>query len=180
MYKSLVTLTVTILVVVSTASADKEKKGGHPMHNMTCKGEPINMKAMMTGHKECHDEVFGVSATTVNPTTMTAEARKEMMKKWMENSVCMNVCTMKKHKLLNADGTYNAEEADKWVKAVFPSGVQPAIKKAFDECASTHGKAFNMDNKCAGYKAFRDCKLAKLMEICEFKKSDAGPSSEEI
>lgn len=111
MYKSLVTLTVTILVVVSTASvklvkillykylqkfklcplfvrqADKEKKGGHPMHNMTCKGEPINMKAMMTGHKECHDEVFGVSATTVNPTTMTAEARKEMMKKWMENSV---------------------------------------------------------------------------------------------
>ncbi|OXA44627.1 uncharacterized protein LOC110857797 [Folsomia candida] len=178
MYKLAIVLSVAVVVALfAGASAGKlegkkMKDGHHKHHNLTCKGEAINMKGMFVGKKECYDEIFGTSATTVNPKTMTEEAKKERIQKWKDNALCMEVCTMKKQKTLNADGTYNALEAEKWVKAIFPSAVQSALKKAFDDCASTNGKSFSMDNKCAGYKAFRQCKVKSVMEICEFKKGE--------
>ncbi|OXA44471.1 hypothetical protein Fcan01_20792 [Folsomia candida] len=82
---------------------------------------------------------------------------------------CLKVCIWKKQKMLNDDGTYNVAETEKLVKAVFDTEVQPTLKKAFDECASANSKSFSLDNKCAGYKAFLDCKIKKFEEICEVK-----------
>ncbi|XP_035715442.1 uncharacterized protein LOC110859462 [Folsomia candida] len=71
--------------------------------------------------------------------------------------------------MLNADGTYNADEAEKLLKAAFPTAVQATLKKAVDDCASANAKTFSLDNKCAGYQAFNDCKSKKYAEICKFK-----------
>ncbi|OXA58603.1 uncharacterized protein LOC110847555 [Folsomia candida] len=179
MYKFAFVLSLVLVVIISATSAGKTdgKKWKGKFKNMTCKGESMNMTSMFVGQKECYAEVVGTGGTTVNPTTVTEENRKEWMKKWKENELCIEVCKWKKQKMLNDDGTYNADGSEKLMKAVLPTSVQAAFKKAVDECASTNGKSFSLDNKCAGYKAFKDCKVKKFMEICEIKK---GESAEEV
>jgi len=135
------------------------------------------MKAFTVGHKECHDEIFPSHGQGSTPVKPTDDDKKEMMKKYQENSMCFEVCTMKKQKMLNADGTYNVAETEKTIKSAFPARVQAELKKAFDECATTNGKSFSMDNKCAGYQAFRDCKAKKFMEICQIKHHKSSEES---
>lgn len=51
----------------------------------------MNMTSMFVGQKECYAEVVGTGGTTVNPTTVTEENRKEWMKKWKENELVYKI-----------------------------------------------------------------------------------------